>query len=147
MNKEDEKKILSVEDLLYLKTDKHAKENGIMPDVDTSKYVLRQKPKTETVRKFAPIVNITEEQRRQFSQGGSDAKNRDSVLAEQARQAIKVAEMHAEEEAVEHAKVAAEKTSKEAGDAKNLAREIKAGNFDFSFGALIEGAENIKETV
>jgi len=140
----EEKKILSLQDMLHLQSDKHAKTDKIMPDVDTSRYVLTQKPKAETVHNFSPIVNITEEQRRQFSQGGA-APNRNAILAEQARYAIKVAESHAKEEAIEQEKAAVEKTAKLSEATNELANEIKIGNF--SFGAFIEGSDNLKETI
>ena len=146
MIKEEDKKILSVEELLHLQSDKHEKDSKVMPEVDTSKYILSQRQKNETVRKFAPIVNITDEQRKQFSQGGT-APSRNAALAEKFRQAMEVAELHAKEEAVEHSKTAAEKTENEGKAAKELTKEIKTGSFDFSFGALIEGSENLKDTI
>jgi len=140
---EEEKKILSVQDILHLQSDKHVK-NGISASkLDTSKYVLNQKPKAKAVRNFISTVNITDEQRRQFSQGDT-APNHDAVLAEKARHAMEIAGLHAKEEAIEHAKTAAEKPIK---TANGLAKEIRAGNFDFSFGALIEGSDNLKETI
>ena len=142
----EEKKILSVEDVLHLQSDKHSKNEQIMPDVDTSRYVLNQRPKTETVRKFVTTANITDEQRRQFSQG-SGAPSRDQVLAKQARQAIEIAELHAKEEAKEHAKAASEKNAESAKAEKEIVNEIKSGNFEFGFSALIEGSENLKETI
>jgi uncharacterized protein YjcR len=147
MGKEDESRILSVEEVLHLHSDTHTKKGEVMPEVDTSRYVLNQKPKTEVARNFAPVVNITEEQRRQFNQGSNTVKSRNAILAEQARQAIKIAEQHVEEEAIEQAKAAEEKTAKTDNTAKKLVSEIKSGNFDFSFGALIEGSENLKETI
>ena len=151
MNKDDDKRILSVEEILHLQSDTHEKKEKIMPDVDTSRYVLRQKPKTETARTFAPVVNITEEQRKQFSQGDNSLRSRDSVLAEQARNAIKLVEKHAEEEAIEHAKAAEDKNSSDNktpdNAEKKLVKAIRGGDFDFSFGALIEGSENLKETI
>jgi len=143
--KEEEKKVLSIEDILHLQSDKHEKEK-IMPDVDTSRYVLQQRPKTETVRHFAHTANITEEQRRQFSQGSS-APSRNAILAEQACQAIHIAELHAEKEAIEQEKAAAEKAAIAAEAAKSFTKEIRANTFDFNFGALTEGSENLKETI
>jgi len=147
MGKEDESRILSVEEVLHLHSDKHTKKGEVMPEVDTSRYVLNQKPKTEVARNFTPTANITEEQRRQFNQGSNTVKSRNAILAEQARQAIKIAEQHVEEEAIEQAKAAEEKTANTDNTANKLVSEIKSGNFDFSFGALIEGSENLKETI
>ncbi|MCL2214419.1 MAG: hypothetical protein FWC06_04325 [Treponema sp.] len=147
MNKEEESKILSVQEVLHLQSDKHEKEEKVMPDVDTSRYVINKKPKTEAVRSFVTTANITEEQRRQFSQGNSSEKSRNAVLAEQARNAIKIAEKHAEEEAVERAKAVGEKSSEAEKSINKLAKEIRTGSFEFSFGALIEGSENLKETI
>jgi len=139
---EEEKKILSVEDVLHLQSDKHTKE--IMPDVDTSRYILTQKQKTAPTRNFTPAINLTEEERRQFNQGGT-APSRNAVLAKQSLQAIQIAKLHAEEEAAEHAKAVAERTDNAAEAAKLLAKEIRDG--DFNFGALIEGYEDLKETI
>jgi len=147
MTKEEESRILSVEEILHLQSDKHEKKEKVMPEVDTSRYVLNQKPKAEVVRNFAPTVNITEEQRRQFSQGDTSLKSRNAVLAEQARQAIKIVEKHAQEEAIENAKNADENNAEADVAAKKLVNEIRDGNFDFGFSALIEGSENIKETI
>ena len=146
MKKDEENKILSVEEVLHLQSDKHEKKDKVMPEVDTSRYVLNQKQKTGPVRNFAPVVNITEEQRRQFNQGDT-SQNQNAVLAEKARYAIKVAEKHVEEEAIEHAKTAEKQTVKTDKEANKLAKEIRNGSFDFSFGALIEGSENLKETI
>jgi len=140
----EERKILSVQELLHLQSDKHTKDD-VMPDVDTSKYVLQQKQKT-TVHNFAPIVKISDEQRRQFSQGNS-AQSHDAILAEQARHAIELAEKHAKEEAVEHKKIIKEKSIKSTEEIKEIKKELKAGNLEFGFGALIGGAENLKETI
>ena len=140
-----ERRILSVEELLHLQSDRHDKKNDVMPEVDTSKFVLNS-VKTKAVRTFAPVVKISDEQRRQFSQGDT-AVNRDAVLAERARQAIEVAELHAKEEALEQSKATAEKTAKSKEDTKKLTKEIKAGNLELGFGALIEGSENLKETI
>ena len=147
MNKEEENKILSIQEILHLQSDKHEKKDKIMPEIDTSRFVLQQKQKTEQVRNFTPVINITEEQRKQFNQGNNTAKSRNAILAEQARNAIKIAEKHAEEEAIERAKSAEEKTAETDKAAKNLTSEIRSGNFDFNFGALIEGSENLKETI
>ncbi|MCL2180017.1 MAG: hypothetical protein FWB83_02725 [Treponema sp.] len=141
--KKDDRKILSVDELLHLQSDKHDKKDQSVPDVDTSKFVLKQKPMEKASRNFAPVVKFTDEQRKQFQQGGS-GKSRDAVLAEQARQAIKIAELHAKEDAIEQEKAAAEKPPEEV---KTLTNEIKSGSFDFGFGALIEGAEDLKETI
>jgi len=146
MGKEEEIKILSVQDMLHLQSDTHEKEGKIMPDVDTSRYVLNQKPKAKPVRNFVTTANITEEQRRQFNQG-SAAPSRNSILAERARRAIEVAELNAEKEAKEHAKVLAEKAMEITNDEKKLANEIKAGNFEFGFSALTEGSGNLKEKI
>lgn len=146
IGREEEKKILSVQDMLHLQSDKHSKTDKVMPDVDTSRYVLTQKPKAEAVRNFTSTANITEEQRRQFNQGGT-APNRNALLAEQARNAIKVAELHAKEEVIEQEKASAEKTAKLTKSTNELAKEIKDGNFEFGFGALIEGAESLKDTI
>ena len=147
MEKEEENKILSVQEILHLQSDKHPKKNQIMPEVDTNRYVLNQKTKNEPVRNFAPVINITEEQRRQFSQGDTGVRNRNSVLAEQARYALKIVEKHAEEEAVEQAKMSEENSTSADNASKKLASDIKNGSFDFSFGALIEGNENLKEKI
>jgi len=147
MGKEEENRILSLQEMLHLQSDKHTKKEEVMPDVDTSRYVLHQKPKTEVVRSFVSTANITEEQRRQFNQSNGSAKSRNAVLAEQARMAIKIAEKHVEEEAVEHAKSAEGKTTNTDKTPNKLVSEIKSGSFDFSFGALIEGSENLKETI
>jgi len=146
MGKEEQKKILSVEDILHLQSDQHEKKAEVMPDVDTSRYVLRQKPKTETVRNFVTTANITEEQRKQFNQGNSE-RSSNAILAERAKIAINVAKTHVEEEAIEHAKNVEEKKSVTDENAKKLTQEIRAGNFDFGFGALIEGSENLKDTI
>ena len=145
--KTEENKILSVEDVLHLQSDKHEKEGKVMPEVDTSKYVLRQKPKAEVVRSFVTTANITEEQRRQFNQGSSAAQSRNAALAEQARLAVKIAEKHAEEEAIENAKTAVEKTTKTDMDINELAKKMRDSGFDFNFGAFIEGSKNLKETI
>jgi len=147
MKKDDDSRILSVQEILHLQSDKHIKDDKIMPEVDTSRFVLNQKQKTEPVRNFSPVINLSEEERRQFNQGNNSVRSRNSVLAEQARNAIKIAEMHAQEEAVEQAKTSEEKTANANDAAKKLASEIKDGSFDFSFGALIEGTENLKETI
>ena len=144
--KEEEKRILSIEDVLHLQSDKHTKKDDVMPEVDTSRYVLNQRQKTETVRKFTSTANITEEERRQFNQGSS-APNRNVELAKQFRQAKEVAESHFEEEAKKNAKAVAEKTATTAKNTKELTQEIKAGDFEFSFGAFIEGSENLKGTI
>lgn len=141
---EEEKKILSVEDVLHLHSDKHAKKDSVMPDIDTSRYVLTQKQKAAPARNFVPAVNLTEEERRQFSQGGT-TPSRNAVLAQQSRHAISIAKAHAEEEAAEQAKAAAERTESVSKAAKKLAKEIREG--DFNFGALIDGYENLKDTI
>jgi len=146
MGKEEEKRILSVEDILHLQSDQHEKKAEVMPDVDTSRYVLKQRPKTESVRSFVTTANITEEQRKQFNQG-SNERSSNAILAERAKIAINVAKSHAEEEAVEHDKNIAEKKTQTDENAKKLAQDIRTGNFDFGFGALIEGSENLKDTI
>jgi hypothetical protein len=135
--KEEDNKILSVEDLLHLRSDKHQKESMVMPDINTNQYVLKQKPKVEAVRNFATKINITEEQRRQFNQG-STAPCGNAILAEKSRQAMEIAKLHAEKEAVEQAKAAGEKTANTTRNTEKLAEEIKSGNFEFSFAALID---------
>ena len=147
MSKEEENKILSVQDVLHLQSDLHEKEGKIMPDVDTSKYVLNKKPKAEVVRSFVSTANITEEQRRQFNQGSSAAQDRNAALAERARLAVKVAEKHVEEEAIENAKTAGEKKAKANAAVNKLADQIRDRNFDFSFGALIEGSKDLNEKI
>ncbi|MCL2210048.1 MAG: hypothetical protein FWC19_09830 [Treponema sp.] len=144
--KKDEKKILSVQEILHLQSDKHEKKDQIMPDVDTSRYVLTQKPKQEAVRRFTPVINITEEQRKQFNQGDA-APSRNALLAEQSRHAMQVIKLHAEEEAVELEKAAEGKTAKTDKAADKLTNEIRAGNFEFCFGALTEGSGNLKDTI
>ncbi|MCL2243210.1 MAG: hypothetical protein FWC03_01925 [Treponema sp.] len=145
--KNEENKILSVEDILHLQSDKNNQKDKIMPNVDTSKYVLQQKPKVEAARSFATSVNITEEQRKQFNQGNTAAPNRNTILAEQARQAIKIVEQNAQKEAIESKKTVEEKKVKDGKDIKKLADEIRGGKFDFNFGALIEGSKNLKDTI
>jgi len=145
MGKEEEKRILSVEDILHLQSDKHTKKDPAMPEVDNSRYVLK-KQKTETVRSFVTTANITEEERRQFNQGSSE-RSSNAILAERARQAITIAKSHAEEEAAGNAKTASGKAPQEDKNAKKLAQDIRSGNFEFGFGALIEGTENLKDTI
>jgi len=144
--KKEERRILSVQEILHLQSDKHEKKSDVMPEIDTSKFVLNQKPKV-AVRTFAPTVKISDEQRRQFSQGDT-ALNREAVLAEQARRAIELAELHAKEEADEQTKASsAAKTEKSSEETKKLVKEIKTGNFELGFGMLIEGSEDLKETI
>jgi len=145
MGNDEGVKILSVQDMLHLQSDTHSKESKVMPNVDTSRYVLNQKPKEKAARSFVTTVNITEEQRRQFNQ--SSGRPRDAILAERARYAIELAELHAAQEAEEHAKSAAEKKTETDSAANELASEIIAGNFEFGFGALTEGSENLKENI
>jgi len=135
MGNEDEKRILSDQEMLHLQSDKNEKAGKIMPDVDTSRYVLYQKPKTEAARNFESTAKITEEQRRQFHQGDTSA-SRNTTLAEHARGAIKIAQLHAEEEAKKLTKAAEKKTAKTAEKTDKLANEIRAGNFDFIFNEL-----------
>jgi len=139
-------KILSVQDVLHLKSDKNAKIEKIIPEVDTSRFILNQKPKAKNARNYVTTANITEKQRQQFNQG-STAPNRNALLAEQSRRAIKVAQLNAEEEAKENAKAAEEEAPETSEAAKKLANEIKAGNFEFGFSALTEGSENLKENI
>jgi len=139
-------KILSVQDMLHLQSDQHTKESKIMPDVDTSRYVLNEKPKTKEVRSFVSTINLTEEERRQFNQG-STAPSRNAILAERARKAIELAEINAEKEAKKHAKELAEKAMDTAKEEKKLVNEIKSGNFEFGFSALTEGSENLKDRI
>ena len=147
MKQEDEKKALSDEDVLHLQSDKHEAEGKVMPEVDTSRYIINKKPKTEVVRSFVSTANLTEEERRQFSQGNTAAESRNAALAERVRQAVKVAEKHVEDEAVERAKTAGEKTAKADIAVNKLADKMRDGNFDFSFGAFIEGSKNLKEKI
>jgi len=146
MKNEEVKRILSVEDVLHLQSDRNAKIKNIMPDIDTSQFILNQKPKAETIRHFTSTVTISEEQRKQYNLGDS-APSRNAKLAEKARNAIKVAELHAKEEALEQAKAAAKKTEVSSGAANELAKKIKSGNFELGFGALTEGSENLKKTI
>ena len=147
MDKDEEIRILSIQEVLHLQSDKHEKKDTIMPNVDTSRYVLHQRPKTETVRNFNTTINISEEERRQFNQGNTAARSRNAIIAEQARLAVKIAEKHAEEEAIEHEKTLNEMSAGADNAADKLTDEIKDGSFDFSFGALIEGSENLKEKI
>jgi len=137
----EEKRELSTEEFLHLASDQHQKE--VMPDVDTSKFVLNRKPKAEIVRNFGSTANITEEQRRLYNQNGA-ASNHDAVLADRARQALQIAKLHAEEETAKHAKASEKKTTKSSANTDKFASDIRAGNFDSILGALIEGSENLK---
>ena len=115
-------------------------------DIDTSRYIIKQKLKLDITRNFTPIATITERERRQFNLGGSEPSY-NALLAEKARNAIKIAENHVREEAIKREKMDTGKTLKSIETSIELANEIKDGNFELGFNALTGSSDNLKEII
>jgi len=124
--------------------DKDEKIEKVAPNIDTSRFIIKQKLKLDTTRYITPIVTITEKDRKQFRQGGIEPSY-NAILAEKARNAIKIVENHIKEEALKQEKLIKEKTGKSTETSIEFANEIKNGNFELGFNALTESSRNLKE--
>ena len=124
--------------------EKDEKIEKVAPNIDTSRFLIKQKLKLDTTRYITPIVTITEKDRKQFRQGGTEPSY-NAILAEKARNAIKIVESHIKEEALKQEKIDKEKSGKSAETSIELANEIKDGNFEKGFNALTGASSNLKE--
>ena len=124
--------------------DKDEKIEKVAPNIDTSRFIIKQKLKLDTTRYITPIVTITEKDRKQFRQGGTEPSY-NAILAEKARNAIKIVESHIKEEALKQEKIDKEKAGNSKETSIELANEIKDGNFELGFNALTGSSGNLKE--
>ena len=131
-------------DILYVMEKDEKKIEKTIPDIDTSRFIIKQKLKLDTTRYITPIVTITEKDRKQFRQGGNEPSY-NAILAEKARNAIKIAENHIKEEALKQEKLNKEKTGKSTETSIELANDIKDGNFEKGFNALTGSSSDLKE--
>jgi len=125
-----------------MEKDENKKNDKPISDIDTSRFIIKQKLKLDTTRNFTPIVTITEKERKQFGRSDSEPSY-NALLAEKARNAIKIAESHIKEEAIKREKIVTEKAAKSVEASIELANEIKDGNFELGFDALTGGSDNI----
>jgi len=124
--------------------EKDEKIEKVAPNIDTSRFLIKQKLKLDTTRYITPIVTITEKDRKQFRQGGTEPSY-NAILAEKARNAIKIVENHIKEEALKQEKIDKEKAGNSKETSIELANEIKNGNFELGFNALTGSSRNLKE--
>jgi len=141
----DEKKLSPVQEPSNQKSDKK-KNDKTAHDINISRSIIKQKLKLDTARYFTPIATITEKERKQFTQSSSE-HSYNALLAEKARNAIKIAENHVKEEAIKREKINKEKAVKSIEASFGLAEEIKVGNFEIGFGALTEGFKNLQKII
>jgi len=132
--------------ILYVMEEEEKNPEKIAHDIDTSRFIIKQKLKLDTVRNYKSIITITEKERKQYFLSGSEPNN-NAILAEKARNALKIVEMHAKEEAFERERSAKKKTVRPNKTSAELTEEIKNGDFEYGFGVLIEGSQNLKENI
>jgi len=129
-----------------MEKDENIKNDKTKSDIDTSRFLIKQKLKLDTTRNFTPISTITERERKQFCRGSSEPSY-NAILAEKARNAIKIAENHIKEEAIKREKMNTKKTAKSIETSIGLENEIKDGNFELGFNALTGSSDNLEEII
>jgi len=141
---EKDEKILSPNQEASIQKNDKKKIEKTTSNIDTSRFIIKHKLKLDTTRYLTPIATITEKERKQFRLGGTEPSY-NTILAEKARNAIKIVESHIREEALKLEKIEKEKAGKSTETSIELANEIKNGNFEKGFNALVGGSKNLKE--